>query len=93
MNWKGCGRKQSWPNLRYYPSIYLEELRQTIKNLGHDRWSLDRDLKPVPPEYEGVFTTEPRYSTYLVLDLVSMVTGSESCCVAWLILLLEVFVL
>lgn len=23
-NWEGCGRKQSWPNLRYYPRPCLE---------------------------------------------------------------------
>jgi hypothetical protein len=23
---KGCGRKWSWPNLRYYSSIYMEGL-------------------------------------------------------------------
>jgi hypothetical protein len=28
-NWKGCGRKQSWSNLRYYPGICLEGLRKT----------------------------------------------------------------
>jgi hypothetical protein len=28
MNWKGCGRKKSWPNLRYYPGICLEGLRK-----------------------------------------------------------------
>jgi hypothetical protein len=27
------GRKQSWPNLRYYPSNNLEGLRKTIKTL------------------------------------------------------------
>jgi hypothetical protein len=31
MNWKGSGRKQSWPNLRYYPAISLEELKKTTK--------------------------------------------------------------
>jgi hypothetical protein len=31
MNWKGCGRKWLWPNLRYYPSVCLEELRKTMK--------------------------------------------------------------
>jgi hypothetical protein len=25
-NWNQCGRKQSWPNLRYYPGIGLEGL-------------------------------------------------------------------
>jgi hypothetical protein len=33
MNWKGCGRKQSWPNLRYYPNIFLEGLGKPTKNL------------------------------------------------------------
>jgi hypothetical protein len=32
MNWKGCGRKWLWPNLRYYPGIFLEALRKTIKS-------------------------------------------------------------
>jgi hypothetical protein len=31
MNWKGFGTQQSWPNLRYYPGICLEELRKTTK--------------------------------------------------------------
>jgi hypothetical protein len=30
MNWKGFGRKHSWPNLRYYPGIFLEELRKAM---------------------------------------------------------------
>jgi hypothetical protein len=29
MNWKGCGRKRSCSNLRYYPGICLEGLRKT----------------------------------------------------------------
>jgi hypothetical protein len=33
MKWKGCGRKRSWLNLRYYPSIGLEKLSKTMKNL------------------------------------------------------------
>jgi hypothetical protein len=28
VNWKGCGRKRSWPNSRYYPGIWLEGLRK-----------------------------------------------------------------
>jgi hypothetical protein len=31
MNRRECGRKWSWPNLRYKPSIYLEALRKTIE--------------------------------------------------------------
>jgi hypothetical protein len=33
MNWKGHGRKWSWPNLRYYPGIFLEGLRKNMKEL------------------------------------------------------------
>jgi hypothetical protein len=29
MNWKGYERKWSWPNLRYYPDICWEGLRET----------------------------------------------------------------
>jgi hypothetical protein len=31
MNWKGYGRKWSEPNLKYYPSICLEELKKVLK--------------------------------------------------------------
>jgi hypothetical protein len=27
ISWAGCGRKQSWPILIYYPSIFLEKVR------------------------------------------------------------------
>jgi hypothetical protein len=70
MNWKGCGRKRSCPDLRYYPVICLEGLRKTTKNLSQDRRSLGRDLNPGPPEYEaGVLTTRPRRSVSPVLPL------------------------
>jgi hypothetical protein len=36
MNWKRFGRKLSWPNLRYCPDVYLEELRKITVNLSHD---------------------------------------------------------
>jgi hypothetical protein len=42
-----------WLNLRYYPSVCLEGLRITMKNLGQDSWSPSRDLNPRPPEYEA----------------------------------------
>jgi hypothetical protein len=58
MNWKGFGRKQSWPNLSYYTDICLEELWKTKKKLFQDSRSPGRDLNPGPPEYEaGVLTT------------------------------------
>jgi hypothetical protein len=37
MNWKGCGRKRSWHNVRYYPVFYLDRLKKTTpkKNLEY----------------------------------------------------------
>jgi hypothetical protein len=32
MNWKECGKKWSWPKLRYYHSICLERLRKSVQN-------------------------------------------------------------
>jgi hypothetical protein len=58
INWEGCGRKQSRPNLKYYPSIYLEGLRKAIEILSHNSWPLGQDLNSGPPEYKaGVLTT------------------------------------
>jgi hypothetical protein len=70
MNWKGWGRKRSWLNLSYYPSIFLEGLRKTTKNFSQDTRSPGRDLNPGPPEFEaGVLTTQARRSvaSYRVL--------------------------
>jgi hypothetical protein len=52
-------KKWSWPNLRYYSSIYLEALRKTMKT--QNSLSCNWDLNPVPPEYKaaGVITTRP----------------------------------
>lgn len=44
MNWKGSGRKQSWNNLRYYPSIYLKAPKETMKHLSLYKWSWGQDL-------------------------------------------------
>jgi hypothetical protein len=63
MNWKACGKTQSWPNLRQYPGICLEGLRKTMKNLSQDIQSPGRDMNSVPPEYgAGMLTTLPRRS-------------------------------
>jgi hypothetical protein len=37
MNWEGYGRKQSLPNLRYYPGMCLKELRKTTKDFSQER--------------------------------------------------------
>jgi hypothetical protein len=45
-------------NLRYYPSICLEGLRKTMKNLNQESWSLGRDLNPGSLKYKaGMLTT------------------------------------
>jgi hypothetical protein len=36
MNWRGCGTKQPWPKLRYYPSICIEGPRKTTNNSGQE---------------------------------------------------------
>jgi hypothetical protein len=63
LNWEGCGLKRRWPSLRYYPSIFLEGLRKTMKNLSQDNQSQTQYLNPRPPEYEaGVLTIRPQCS-------------------------------
>jgi hypothetical protein len=42
---EGHGKKWWWPNFRYYPDIFLEELRKPSKNINQDSWSPVRDLK------------------------------------------------
>jgi hypothetical protein len=61
MNWKGCGRKLSWLNVRCYPGICLARLRKTTKHLIQNSWSPGLDLIPGFPECNaGVLTTRPR---------------------------------
>jgi hypothetical protein len=71
MNWKGCGMKWPWSNLKYYPGICLEGLRKTAKNLSLDSLSLGRDMRPGPPEYDaGVLHTQLwRSVSFLLLSL------------------------
>jgi hypothetical protein len=58
MNWKGCGRKWLWSNLRFYPGICPEGLRKTTEKFDQDSQSLRRDLNPGPPKYKAL-TTRP----------------------------------
>jgi hypothetical protein len=65
MNWKGCGRKRSWPNLRYYPGICLEGLRENTENLSDNRRSLGPEMNSGSPKYEAeVITIRPRRSVH-----------------------------
>jgi hypothetical protein len=74
MNWKGCGRKRSWLNLRYYPGICVEGLRKTMKNLSQDSRSPGRDLNPGHPEYEaGVLTIRYLMNVFAALLAVMLI--------------------
>jgi hypothetical protein len=43
-NWKGCGRKRSWSNFKYYLSTFLEGRGKITKTLHHDSRSLGLGL-------------------------------------------------
>jgi hypothetical protein len=51
MNWNRCGRKRSWPILRYYPGLCLKEWWRPIEGLCHVSWCFGWDSKHEPPEY------------------------------------------
>jgi hypothetical protein len=60
INRKGCDRKWSWPNLRYYLGICLQGLRKAMKRLYQESQSPSQDLNPRPSEYEaGVLIPRP----------------------------------
>lgn len=63
MNWKGCGRKRAWSNLRNYPSICP---RIATKNLSQDCRYPCRDSNRIPPEYMSeLLSTEPTFSALI----------------------------
>jgi len=58
INWKGFGRKRSWPNFKVLSWHSPGETEQTMKKINQDSQSLGLRLNPVPSEYEaGVLTT------------------------------------
>jgi hypothetical protein len=63
---------QSWPNLRYYPGICQEVLRKRTKNLSQHNRSPDRDLNPVPLEYEALDHDGQPY--FLKSDVMTSIT-------------------
>jgi hypothetical protein len=52
MNWKGCGRKRSWPDFEVL-SRTLPGGTDENHEMPQDSLSLGRYLNPGPPEYEA----------------------------------------
>jgi hypothetical protein len=63
VNWKGCGRKQSWSNFNVLSQHLTKGLMNTTKNISEYSLCPGRDLNPGPPEYgAGVLATQARRS-------------------------------
>jgi hypothetical protein len=52
MNWKGFGRKQSWPSIKVLSRHLLGGTGKNTKILSEDSRSLGWDLNTGPPKYE-----------------------------------------
>jgi hypothetical protein len=46
-------KERAMTDLRYYLSIYLEELMKTMKNLNQDSEYPSQDLKQAPPKHKS----------------------------------------
>jgi hypothetical protein len=60
MYWKGYGRKWLCPILRSYPSVCLEQLRNTMKTFGQDIQPPGPDFNLRPECEAGVRTSLPQ---------------------------------
>jgi hypothetical protein len=58
MNWKECGRKRSWPNLRYCPGDWREWLGKTVKHLNQDNRCSGQDLGRNVEDYKLNWTEQ-----------------------------------
>jgi hypothetical protein len=71
MNWKRRGRKRQWPNIIYYPGIFLQGLSKTTKNLSQDilcpDWIWNRGL----PNSKLATTFGPEFPKSLQLGLLT----------------------
>ena len=53
MNWKGCGRKRLWSDLRQCTGIFVKGLRDLTENLGEGSRCVSRKRKEAPPKYRS----------------------------------------
>jgi hypothetical protein len=70
MNWKGFGRKQTWPNLKVLSQHFSGETEQNIrKTSARTVCSLGRDLSQGFRKYEaGVLNTQARRCITVIRD-------------------------
>jgi hypothetical protein len=60
MNWKGFGRKRSWPDFKVLSQQSPGGTEKNYENLSQDSRSPSRDLNPRPLKHEAkVLTTGP----------------------------------
>jgi hypothetical protein len=73
MNWKGFGRKRSWPNFKVLSRNSLEGLRKTVKILIRIAGCRGQKSNTGPPEYEAVvLTTQLRRPVRVCKDALVM---------------------
>jgi hypothetical protein len=66
MDWKGCGRKQSWATKVLFQHMAGGTEEKKMRNLSQDNQSPGQDLNPRPPEYGAeVLTTQLQCSVLI----------------------------
>ena len=85
LNWKGCGRRWSWRNVRHVPGIYLEGQRKKTKCIGHDDQPFGWDLNRAPPRSLWNFTAR---TPSLSLGQVERQKNNAAFCTLTLIVLM-----
>jgi hypothetical protein len=77
-NWKGLGRKRSWPNLKVLSRHSRGGTEKNHKNLSLVSWSPGRDFNPRPPECEaGVLATRTQRSVLGCWMMMEAVSSTE----------------
>jgi hypothetical protein len=71
---KGCWKKRSWPNYRYYSGIRLTGIRVNVKNLSQDDGRCTEFGKGFPEYEAGVIVTRFWRSNFRVDTLLFIYT-------------------